>query len=102
LGPEAGHDDRRNRSRRERVVDRNTRAYARATGGRYVAALMVDAGVTGADSFEPVRAAFFKGVVDKVIFGDTEAVDFGPNHTEAIPAGSADFVLVARLPQLGA
>ena len=76
--------------------------YARATGGRYVAALMVDAGVTGADSFEVVRAGFFKGVVDKAIFGDAEAVDFGPNHTEAIPAGSADFVLVARLPQLGA
>ena len=70
--------------------------YARATGGRYVAALMVDAGVTGADSFEAVRAGFFKGVVDKAIFGDAEAVDFGPNHTGAIPAGSANFVLVAR------
>lgn len=70
--------------------------YARATGGRYVAALMVDPGVTGADSFEAVRAAFFKGVVDRAIFGDAEAVDFGPNHTDAIPAGSANFVLVAR------
>jgi predicted methyltransferase len=70
--------------------------YARATGGRYVAALMVDAGVTGADSFEAVRTAFFKGVVDKAIFGDAEAVDFGPNHMDAIPAGSANFVLVAR------
>ena len=70
--------------------------YARATGGRYVAALMVDAGVTGADSFEAVRTAFFKGVVDKAIFGGAEAVDFGPNHMDAIPAGSANFVLVAR------
>ena len=70
--------------------------YARATGGRYVAALMVDPGVTSADSFEAGRAAFFSGVVDKAIFGDAEAVDFGPNHTDAIPAGSADFVLVAR------
>jgi predicted methyltransferase len=70
--------------------------YARATDGRYVAALMLDAGATGADSFEAVRAAFFKGVVDKAIFGDAEAVDFGPNHTNAIPAGSADFVVVAR------
>ena len=70
--------------------------YARSTGGRYVAALMVDAGTTGADSFQSVRAAFFKGVADKAIFGAAEAVDFGPGRTDAIPAGSADFVLVAR------
>ena len=70
--------------------------YARATSGRYIAALMVDPGVKGADSFEAVRATFFEGVVDKAIFGDAEAVDFGPNHTDAIPAGSANFILVAR------
>jgi predicted methyltransferase len=70
--------------------------YARATGGRYVAALMVDTGVTGADSFEAVRAAFFNGVADKAIFGDAEAVDFGRDHMDAIPAGSGNFILVAR------
>jgi predicted methyltransferase len=70
--------------------------YARATGGRYVAALMVESGVTGADSFEAARDAFSKGVADKAIFGDPEAVDFGPNHADDIPAESANFVLVAR------
>ena len=57
---------------------------------------MVEPGVPSADSFEKVRPAFLNGVADKAIFGDTEAVDFGPNHTEAIPAGSVDFILVAR------
>ena len=35
-------------------------------------------------------------MADKAIFGTAEAVDFGPYQTDAIPAGSADFVLVAR------
>jgi predicted methyltransferase len=70
--------------------------YAHATDGRYVAALMVEAGVIGADNFEAARAAFLKGVADKAIFGDAEAVDFGPSNKDAIPAGSADFVLAAR------
>jgi predicted methyltransferase len=43
-----------------------------------------------------VRAASFEDVVDKAIFGEVEAVDFGPNHTDAILAGSANLILVAR------
>ena len=70
--------------------------YARATGGRYVAALMLEGGATDAEGFATARAAFSKGVADKAIFGEPQAFDFGPGLTDAIPAGSADFLLVAR------
>jgi predicted methyltransferase len=71
--------------------------YARATGGTYIAALpdRAQAGA-GAESPEAAQAAFWKGVADKSVFGDVKAYDFGPLHPDSIPAGSADFVLVAR------
>jgi predicted methyltransferase len=68
--------------------------YARATGGAYIAALPDRAGA--GESLDAAHAAFSKGVADKAIFGDVKAYDFGPQHPDAIPAGSADFVLVAR------
>jgi predicted methyltransferase len=72
--------------------------YARATGGSYIAALpdRAQSGAGAAESPEAAQAAFWKGVADKSVFGDVKAYDFGPVHPDSIPAGSADFVLVAR------
>jgi len=71
--------------------------YTHATGGTYIAALPERAqGAGGAESPEAAHAAFWKGVSDKAIFGDVKAYDFGPQHPDAIPPGSADLVLVAR------
>src|SRR5271166_6630560 len=71
--------------------------YTCATGGTYIAALPDRAqSAGGAENPEAAHAAFWKGVSDKAIFGDVKAYDFGPQHPDAIPPGSADFVLVAR------
>ena len=70
--------------------------YARATHGAYVAALPDRAPANSPDDLEAMRAAFFKGVADASIYGEVKAYDFGPEHPDAIPAGSADLVLVAR------
>jgi predicted methyltransferase len=70
--------------------------YARATGGTYIAALPDRAEANAVDSPEAAHAAFWKGVADNSIFGDVKAYDFGPQHPDSIPAGSADLVLVAR------
>jgi predicted methyltransferase len=71
--------------------------YARATGGTYIAALPDRAqGGAGGESPEAAHAAFWKGVADKSVFGNVTAYDFGPQHPDSVPAGSADFVLVAR------
>jgi predicted methyltransferase len=70
--------------------------YARATGGTYIAALPDRAEASGADNPDAARAAFWKAVADKSIYGEVKAYDFGPQHPDAIPAGSADLVLVAR------
>jgi predicted methyltransferase len=71
--------------------------YAHATGGTYIAALPDRAQSGGAgESPEAAHAAFWKGVADKAVFGDVRAYDFGPQHPDAIPAGSVDLVLVAR------
>ena len=71
--------------------------YARATGGAYIAALP-DRAQSGsaAESPDAANAAFWKGVADKSVFGEVKAYDFGPQHPDVIPAGSVDFVLVAR------
>jgi len=71
--------------------------YARIAGGTYIAALP-DRAQSGAaaESPEAAHAAFWKGVADKSVFGEVKAYDFGPQHPDAIPAGSVDFVLVAR------
>ena len=71
--------------------------YARATGGVYIAALP-DRAQSGsaAESPDAAHAAFWKGVADKSVFGEVKAYDFGPQHPDSIPAGSVDFVLVAR------
>jgi predicted methyltransferase len=71
--------------------------YARATGGSYIAALPDRAEAAGgAESPEAAHAAFWKGVSDTDVFGNVKAYDFGPQHPDSIPAGSADVVLVAR------
>ncbi len=71
--------------------------YARATGGVYIAALPDRAqSAPAAESPEAAHAAFWKGVADKSVFGEVKAYDFGPQHPDAIPAGSVDLVLVAR------
>ena len=70
--------------------------YARMTHGTYVAALPDRAEAGGANNPEAARAAFSKGVADASIYGEVKAYDFGPRHTDAIPNGSADLVLVAR------
>ncbi len=59
--------------------------YLKSTGGTYVAAL------SGQETTD-----FQAGVADKTLYGDVKAYDFGPDNTTAIPAGSADLVLVAR------
>jgi predicted methyltransferase len=70
--------------------------YARATHGAYTAALPDRAPANSPDNLEAMRAAFFKGVADASIYGEVKAYDFGPEHPDAIPAASADLVLVAR------
>ena len=71
--------------------------YARATGGTYIAALPDRAQAAGGpESPEAAHAAFWNGVSDKAVFGEVKAYDFGPQHPDSIPAGSADLVLVAR------
>jgi predicted methyltransferase len=70
--------------------------YARATHGAYVAALPDRAPANSPDNLETMRAAFFKGVADASIYGEVKGYDFGLEHPDAIPAGSADLVLVAR------
>jgi predicted methyltransferase len=70
--------------------------YARATGGVYVAALPEPEPNTSAESAEKARAAFWTAVVDKKIYGEVKAYDFGRGRLDAIPAGTADFLLVAR------
>ena len=70
--------------------------YAHATGGAYIAALPDRAGTGAGESLEAAREAFARGVADTAIFGDVKAYEFGPQHPDAIPASSADFVLVAR------
>ena len=70
--------------------------YARATKGTYVAALPDRAESGTGEGQDAARAAFWKGVADKGVYGEVKAFDFGPQHPDAIPAGSADLVLVAR------
>jgi predicted methyltransferase len=70
--------------------------YARATHGAYLAALPDRAPANSPDNLEAMRAAFFKGVADASLYGEVKAYDFGPEHPDAIPAGSTDLVLVAR------
>jgi predicted methyltransferase len=70
--------------------------YARATHGAYVAALPDRAPANSPDNLEAMRAAFLKGVADASIYGEVKGYDFGLEHPDAIPAGSADLVLVAR------
>ncbi|MDR3518799.1 MAG: methyltransferase [Azospirillaceae bacterium] len=70
--------------------------YAKATGGTYVAALPDRGQANPEEDPEPAHIAFWKGVADQSIFGAVKAYDFGRNNTTAIPAASADLVLVAR------
>ncbi len=70
--------------------------YARSSGGTYVAALPDRVQGGAAESPDAAHDAFWKGVADKATFGEVKAYDFGPQHPDAIPASSADLVLVAR------
>ena len=74
--------------------------YLKATGGTYVAALpdRNDSSLSDGAKAERVKAAaaFWDGVADHNLYAKVEAYDFGPQHTDTIPAQSADLVLVAR------
>ena len=70
--------------------------YARATGEPLCWCSLDRAEAGGANNHNAARAAFWKGVADKAIFGDVNAYDFGPKHPDAVPAGSADLVLITR------
>jgi predicted methyltransferase len=70
--------------------------YAKATGGRYVAALadLDDPAIT--DASRKGRAAFEARYADQARFGSIAYVGFGLTSKPLGPAGSADLVLTAR------
>jgi predicted methyltransferase len=74
--------------------------YAKATGGSYAAALADrnEAGLTeqAKAGREKAHANFWAEVADKSVYGEVKAYDALPKSLDALPAGSADLILVAR------
>ena len=70
--------------------------YARATGGRYVAAYVDLAAPTVSEGARKARTDFEAKVADPARYGAVQTVNFGPTSGLQMPANSADLILVAR------
>jgi len=70
--------------------------YAKASGGKYTAALADLNDPATPESYRRGRAAFEARFSDKARFGDANFVSFGPKTGPLGTAGSADLVITAR------
>jgi predicted methyltransferase len=70
--------------------------YLAATGGRYICTGPDLASPNATDNGRRIVADFRARYADKARFGDVTMVGFGKNSGPLAPAGSVDFVLVAR------
>jgi predicted methyltransferase len=70
--------------------------YAARTGGQYVAGYVDLGAPTVSEAAKKARADFVTRFSDKTRYGSVQVVNFGTTSGLAVPAGSADMILVAR------